>query len=126
MSALSKRSTIYFEPDLHRALRLKAASTSRSVSEIVNEALRQTLREFQEDLEAREKGVHLPILASDRSARYRGFVASAAGVPELGGSSPVGVRRERGPRRTGLAGPLSRNRSQACTEYNVNAAPCVG
>ncbi len=52
MSELSKRSTIYFDPELHRALRLKAAVSHRSVSEIVNEALRQSLREDQEDLAA--------------------------------------------------------------------------
>jgi plasmid stability protein len=52
MSELSKRSTIYFEPNLHRALRIKAASTHRSVSEIVNDALRLALREDQEDLAA--------------------------------------------------------------------------
>jgi predicted transcriptional regulator len=48
----AKRSTIYFDPELHRALRLKAASTNRSVSDIVNEAVRQSLREDQEDLAA--------------------------------------------------------------------------
>lgn len=52
MSELSKRSTIYFEPELHRALRVKAASTHRSVSEIVNDALRLALREDQDDLAA--------------------------------------------------------------------------
>jgi plasmid stability protein len=52
MSELSKRSTIYFDPELHRALRLKAAVSHRSVSEIVNEALRQALGEDQEDLAA--------------------------------------------------------------------------
>ena len=52
MSELSKRSTIYFEPELHRALRIKAASTHRSVSEVVNETLRLALREDQEDLAA--------------------------------------------------------------------------
>ncbi len=50
--AANKRSTIYFEPELHRALRLKAASTNKSVSEIVNDAVRQALREDQEDLAA--------------------------------------------------------------------------
>jgi len=55
MSDLSKRSTIYFEPELHQALRVKAACTHRSVSEIVNEALRQALREDQEDLAAFEE-----------------------------------------------------------------------
>lgn len=48
----AKRSTVYFDPELHRALRLKAASTNRSVSDIVNEAVRQSLREDQEDLAA--------------------------------------------------------------------------
>ncbi len=54
MSEMSKRSTVYFEPDLHQALRLKAASTHRSLSEVVNEAVRLTLREDQEDLQAFE------------------------------------------------------------------------
>jgi plasmid stability protein len=63
MSALSKRSTIYFDPELHRALRLKAASTSRSVSEIVNEALRAALREDEEDLSAFEQRVAEPTMS---------------------------------------------------------------
>lgn len=50
MDQPSKRSTIYFEPELHQALRLKAASTHRSVSDLVNEAVRQILKEDQEDL----------------------------------------------------------------------------
>ena len=57
MSDLSKRSTIYFDPDLHQALRVKAATTHRSVSEIVNDALRLALREDQEDLAAFEERV---------------------------------------------------------------------
>jgi len=52
VSLMNKRSTIYFEPELHRVLRLKAASTGRSISELVNEAVRQALREDQEDLSA--------------------------------------------------------------------------
>ena len=48
----SKRSTVYFDQDLHRALRLKAVSTNRTLSEIVNEAVRIVLREDQEDLAA--------------------------------------------------------------------------
>ena len=50
MSEPSKRSTIYFEPEVHKALRFKAVSTHRSVSDLVNEAVRQALREDQEDL----------------------------------------------------------------------------
>jgi plasmid stability protein len=53
--AAPKRSTIYFDPDIHRALRMKAAATERSMSEVVNEAVRQTLSEDAEDLEVFEK-----------------------------------------------------------------------
>ena len=63
MSDLSKRSTIYFDPDLHRALRIKAAMTHRSASEIVNDALRQALREDQEDLAAFDERVAEPTLS---------------------------------------------------------------
>ena len=51
MTQLSKRSTIYFDPSIHQALRVKAASTQLSVSELVNEAVQQLLREDQEDLQ---------------------------------------------------------------------------
>jgi len=52
MSTASRRSTVYFESDIHNALRIKAASTHRSVSELVNEAVRQLLAEDQDDLAA--------------------------------------------------------------------------
>jgi plasmid stability protein len=45
-----KRATVYFDPTLHRALRLKAAATDRSISEIVNDAVRAALAEDAEDL----------------------------------------------------------------------------
>ncbi|MFN8522824.1 MAG: CopG family transcriptional regulator [Chloroflexota bacterium] len=43
------RATIYIEPSLHQALRLKAANAHRSISEIVNDAIRESLREDEED-----------------------------------------------------------------------------
>lgn len=52
MSELSKRATVYFDPELHRALRVKAASSSQSLSELVDEAVRLLMKEDQEDLEA--------------------------------------------------------------------------
>ncbi len=55
MGELSKRSTVYFEPEIHHALRVKAANTNRSVSEVVNEAIRLTLREDAEDLSVFEE-----------------------------------------------------------------------
>ena len=45
-----KRATVYLDPDLHRALRMKAAETERSMSELVNEALRRSLTEDADDL----------------------------------------------------------------------------
>ena len=56
MSTMTKRSTIYFDPVLHRALRVKAAETSRSVSELINEAARDYLTEDAEDLAVFEEG----------------------------------------------------------------------
>ena len=63
------RSTVYLEPDLHRALRLKAAHSQRSMSDIVNGALRQALREDQEDLAA-VKG-----RSRERTLSYEDFLA---------------------------------------------------
>jgi plasmid stability protein len=52
MEPATTRSTFYLENPLHQALRLKAASTRRSMSEIVNDALRNALREDEQDLAA--------------------------------------------------------------------------
>jgi len=59
---MNKRSTIYFEPELHRALRMKAASTERSISDLVNDSVRQALREDQEDLAAFEERAAEPTI----------------------------------------------------------------
>jgi hypothetical protein len=61
MSA-AKRATVYFEPEIHRALRLKAASSERSISDVVNDAVRLTLAEDAEDLEAFDKRAREPNL----------------------------------------------------------------
>jgi hypothetical protein len=50
-----KRATVYFDPDLHRTLQVKALETSRSLSDLVNGAVRRSLAEDSEDLEAFEK-----------------------------------------------------------------------
>jgi len=46
----SKRATIYFDADVHYALRLRAAACNRSISDMVNEAVRMTLAEDADDL----------------------------------------------------------------------------
>ena len=63
MGATNTRSTIYFESGIHRALRLKSAHTGRSISDLVNDAVRQTLQEDQEDLAAFEERVNEPVVS---------------------------------------------------------------
>ena len=59
----AQRATIYFDANLHKALRLKAVVTHRSISEIVNDAVRQALREDSEDLAAIEDRVAEPTIS---------------------------------------------------------------
>ena len=47
-----KRATVYFDADVHRALRLKAAASDRSISDMVNHAVKVTLAEDADDLAA--------------------------------------------------------------------------
>jgi hypothetical protein len=63
MATETKRATIYFDPDLHKALRLKAVETSRSVSDLVNEAVRETISEDAEDLAAFDERAHEPLIS---------------------------------------------------------------
>ena len=49
---IQKRATVYFEPDVHRALRLKAAASDRSISDMVNDAVKTALAEDAGDLAA--------------------------------------------------------------------------
>ena len=50
MTTLTKRVTVYLDPILHRALRLKSIETSRSLSDLINEAVRSELAEDADDL----------------------------------------------------------------------------
>ncbi len=63
MENTQKRATVYFDPALHRALRLKAAETDRSMSDLINEAVRLSLAEDAEDLLAFEERVGEPDLS---------------------------------------------------------------
>jgi len=65
MGTENKRATIYFDPDLHKALRLKSVETSRSVSDLVNEAVREALSEDAEDLAAFEERAGEPLIGYD-------------------------------------------------------------
>jgi plasmid stability protein len=66
----ARRSTIYLEADLHQALRLKAAATDRSVSELVNDAVRAALAEDAEDLRAIDERAGEPVMALEDFVEY--------------------------------------------------------
>ena len=63
MKTIVKKSTIYFDPQIHKALRMKAAETDSSVSDIVNNAVRLTLSEDAEDIAAFEERANEPNLS---------------------------------------------------------------
>lgn len=63
MTEQTKRTTVYLDPELHRALRLKALAADRSLSELVNEALRESLAEDAEDIAAFEGRANEPLVS---------------------------------------------------------------
>jgi len=69
MATKVKRATIYLNPDLHKALRLKALETSRSVSDLVNDAVREALAEDAEDIAAFEERVREPLISYDEMVK---------------------------------------------------------
>jgi hypothetical protein len=77
MSTAQKRATVYFDAELHRALRLKAAETERTMSDLVNEAVKLTLSEDAEDLAAlaeRSSEPNLPFEEVVKDLRRRGKI----------------------------------------------------
>ena len=70
-----KRTTVYIESDLHKALKVKAAETDQSVSELVVRAVRRSLLEDAEDLAAFKRRAREPNLAFEtvlKDLRRRG------------------------------------------------------
>jgi hypothetical protein len=77
MKTPTKRATVYFDPAIHRALRLKAAETDRSLSDLVNESIKLSLTEDAEDLAAFEERAsepNLPFEAVVKELRKRGKI----------------------------------------------------
>ena len=77
MNTPTKRATVYFDPAIHRALRLKAAETDRSLSDLVNEAIKLSLAEDAEDLAAFEERAsepNLPFEAVVKELKKRGKI----------------------------------------------------
>ncbi|MFP3999849.1 MAG: CopG family transcriptional regulator [Desulfobacterales bacterium] len=69
MTTLSKRSTIYLDPSLHQALRIKALETSRSMSEIINEAVKEALAEDAEDLAIFDERHDEPLISYEQMVK---------------------------------------------------------
>lgn len=66
MSEFTSRATVYLDPSLHKALKLKAVETSRSLSDLVNEAIRMNLAEDAEDLAAFDARKKEPTLSFEQ------------------------------------------------------------
>jgi predicted DNA-binding protein len=69
MTTLSKRSTVYLDPVLHQALRIKSVETSRSMSELINEAVKEALSEEVEDLHAFEERAGEPLVSYEQMVK---------------------------------------------------------
>jgi len=63
MRTAAMRATVYLDPDLHRALRLKAVETSQSLSKLVNDAIKEALAEDAEDIAAFEARAKEPLIS---------------------------------------------------------------
>lgn len=70
MAAETKRTTIYFDAEIHQALKMKAAIQQRSVSDLVNDAVREMLREDAEDLAAIEERKGEPLYAFEDVVKW--------------------------------------------------------
>ena len=69
MPAVTKRATVYLDPELHKALRIKAIETSRSMSTLVNEAVALALAEDADDLAAFEERSHEPLISFEEALK---------------------------------------------------------
>jgi len=69
MTTQAKRATLYLDPDLHRALRLKAVETSQSMSKLVNNAIREALAEDAEDIATFEERAGEPLISYDEMVK---------------------------------------------------------
>ncbi len=63
METPAKRATVYFDPDIHKALKLKSIETSKSISELVNTAVKEALAEDAEDITAFEERANEPLIS---------------------------------------------------------------
>ncbi len=72
MATETKRATIYFDPSIHKALKFKSIETSRSISKLVNEAVKAALSEDADDIMAYESRIDEPLFSfSDMVKRLK-------------------------------------------------------
>ncbi len=69
METTVKRATIYLDGVVHKALKIKALETSRSISDLVNSAVKAALAEDAEDLAAFEERANEPLLSYDEMVK---------------------------------------------------------
>lgn len=69
MATPAKRATIYLDPFLHKALKLKSVETSRSISDLVNSAIRESLAEDAEDLNAFDERAGESLISYDEMVK---------------------------------------------------------
>ena len=63
MATPAKRATVYFDPIIHKALKLKSIETSKTISQLVNEAVKEALAEDAEDITAFEERANEPLIS---------------------------------------------------------------
>ncbi|HED08804.1 MAG TPA: CopG family transcriptional regulator [Ignavibacteria bacterium] len=63
---LTKRATVYFDPEIHRILKIKAAEASTSISEIINKTIKCELLEDYEDIKAYKDRIAEPVITYEK------------------------------------------------------------
>ena len=69
MATFTKRATVYFDPEIHRILKLKALETSRSITDLVNQSVRDALSEDIEDINVFEERKNEALLSYEQMLR---------------------------------------------------------
>lgn len=64
--SLTKRATVYFDPDIHKTLKVRAAETSSSISEIINNLLKNEFLSDQEDLKVYRERISEPTISYEK------------------------------------------------------------
>jgi len=66
MASLSKRATVYFDPDIHKMLKIKAAENSTTISELVDRVVKSELKKPQNIFIDEDDNVKQPAVRSER------------------------------------------------------------